>query len=145
VTGYAVTGYAVTGYAVTGYAVTAEGAFVPVPAKVCAVQAVGGLWSTGADLVRLGTGWASLLPAALAGPALAGQTEPGPDGHQVGLGWLIGPDGDTAVHAGAGLDSVALLRTRVRDHRMHVVLATRQMTVEPVDASLSRSWTNPPR
>ena len=42
--------------AVTGYTVTTDGAFEAFPAQVCTLQAVAGLWSTGADLVRLGTG-----------------------------------------------------------------------------------------
>jgi len=48
--------------AVTGYNLTPEGAFVPVPARVCTIPAVGGLWATAADIVRLGAGWSSLLP-----------------------------------------------------------------------------------
>ena len=40
--------------AVSGYSVTADGIFVLVPARICTVQAVGGLWSTGADLVSPG-------------------------------------------------------------------------------------------
>ena len=60
--------------AVSGYSVTADGIFVPVPARICTIQAAGGLWSTGANLVRLGTGWPSLLPAALARAALIPRT-----------------------------------------------------------------------
>ena len=66
------------GGAVTGYTVTPDGAFEPFPAQVSTIQAVAGLWSTGADLVRLGTGWPSLLPAALAREALTPQAGPGP-------------------------------------------------------------------
>jgi len=47
------------------------------------------------------------------------------------------------VHAGAGPDAVALLRSRVRDGRTHVVLTSRMMTVESVDDRLLRAWTNP--
>ena len=57
------------------------------------VQAIAGLWSTGADLVRLGTGWPSLLPAALTRAALTRQAGPGPRGLDVGFGWLL--DGET--------------------------------------------------
>ena len=42
--------------AVTGYNLTIEGMFETIPARVPALQAVAGLWSTGADLVRLGLG-----------------------------------------------------------------------------------------
>ena len=64
--------------AVTGYTVTADGVFEAFPARIATVPAIAGLWSTGADLVRLGTGWSSLLPAALAREALtAVQAETG--------------------------------------------------------------------
>jgi CubicO group peptidase (beta-lactamase class C family) len=136
--------------AVTGYTVTADGAFVPFPAQVSTVPAVAGLWSTGADLVRLGTGWPSLLPEALAREALTVQAGPGPGGLRVGLGWLFAP-GDqttvhrdqTAVHGGTGLDAVACLRSRVRDRRTHVILTSRAITVESLDDRLLRIWTNP--
>ena len=59
--------------AVTCYALTLEGVFQPLPAQVCTVQAAAGLWSTGADLVRLGLGWPTLLPAPLAHEALTPQ------------------------------------------------------------------------
>lgn len=130
--------------AVTGYTVTADGAFLPFTAGICTVQAVAGLWSTGADLVRLGTGWSSLLPGALAREALTAQANAEPGGHRVGLGWLLPPGDQTAVHSGVGFDSVAFLRVRVRvrDQRTHVVLANRWVTVESIDGRLQRSWMN---
>ena len=89
--------------AVTGYTVTADGVFEAFPARIATVPAIAGLWSTGADLVRLGTGWSSLLPAALAREALtAVQAGPGPGGLRTGLGWLLAPGDQTAVHGGAG-------------------------------------------
>ena len=135
--------------AVTCYTATADGAFQPFPARVSTLQAVAGLWSTGADLVRLATGWASLLPAALAREALTPQAlsgPPGPGGYGAGLGWLLLPNppgaqrDQTAVHSGGGLEAVALLRSRVRDLRTHVVLTSRRVTVESVDGRLVRSW-----
>ena len=130
--------------AVTGYTVTADGVFEAFPARIATVPAIAGLWSTGADLVRLGTGWSSLLPAALAREALtAVQAEPGPGGLRTGLGWLLAPGDQTAVHGGAGPDAVALLRSRVRDGRTHVVLTSRTITVESVDNRLLRLVTNP--
>ncbi len=130
--------------AVTGYTVTADGVFKPFPPQISTVPAVAGLWSTGADLVRLGTGWSSLLPAALAREALtATPAEPGVGGLRVGLSWLLTPGDQTAAHGGAGLDAVALLRSRVRDGRTHVVLLSRTITVESIDNRLLRSWTNP--
>jgi CubicO group peptidase (beta-lactamase class C family) len=124
--------------AVTAYTATRDGALEPFPAQVSTMQAVAGLWATGADLVRLGAGWSSLLPAALARAALTPQAEPGPAGIRVGLGWLL--DGKTAAHAGAGLEAIALLRSRVRDRRTYVVLTSRAVTVESLDASLRRTW-----
>jgi hypothetical protein len=132
--------------AVTCYIATADGVFQPFPARVSTLQAVAGLWSTGADLVRLATGWASLLPAALAREALTPQTRPGPGGYRAGLGWLLPPnppDGQgvqTAVHSGAGVEAVAFVRSRARDLRTHVVLTNRGVTIESIDGRLLRSW-----
>ena len=129
--------------AVTGYAVTLEGVFQPVPAAICTIQAAGGLWSTGADLVRLGLGWSSLLPASLAREALTPQVRRGEQrGPVTGLGWLLSPRGDLAVHAGAGPDATASLAIRIRDHRTHVVLTSRMIPVNDIEARLLRAWTN---
>jgi len=119
--------------AVTGYTVTPQGVFVPFPAQIPTVQAAGGLWSTGADLIRLGTGWPSLLPAALAAEALTVQAGPSPAGYRVGLGWLLSPGGDTAVHSGGSLDATAYLRVRVRDLRTYVVLTNRQIPLDSIN------------
>jgi CubicO group peptidase (beta-lactamase class C family) len=124
--------------AVTGYTATRDGALEPFPARVSTMPAVAGLWSAGADLIRLGTGWSSLLPAALARAALTPQAEPGPAGMGTGLGWLL--DGRTAMHGGAGLEAVTLLRSRVRDRRTYVVLTSRAVTIESLDDSLRRAW-----
>ena len=124
--------------AVTGYTATRDGALEPFPARVSTMPAVAGLWSTGADLIRLGTGWSSLLPAALARAALTPQAEPGPAGIGTGLGWLL--DGRTAAHGGAGFEAVTLLRSRVRDRRTYVVLTSRAVTVESLDDGLRRAW-----
>jgi CubicO group peptidase (beta-lactamase class C family) len=129
--------------AVTGYHLTLEGRFEPVPARIPTLQAVAGLWSTGADLVRLGLGWSSLLPEALAHEALTPQTGPGPGGSRVGLGWLISPRGDIATHAGANVDGTAAITCRVRDQRTHVVLTSRLIPVNSIETRLLRAWTNP--
>jgi CubicO group peptidase (beta-lactamase class C family) len=129
--------------AVTGYRLTLEGRFETIPAQVFALQAVGGLWSTGADLVRLGLGWSSLLPEALAHEALTPQSVPDPGGGRIGLGWIITPRGDVASHAGANLDATATLTTRIRDQRTHVVLTTRMIPVNSIETRLLRAWTNP--
>jgi CubicO group peptidase (beta-lactamase class C family) len=125
--------------AVTGYTVTPGGALEPYPRQVATLQAVAGLWATGADLVRLGTGWPSLLPAALTREALTPQTEADRGGgSRVGLGLLL--DGGTAVTGGGGFDAVSLLRTRHRDRRTFVVLTTRAVSVESLDQQLRRIW-----
>jgi CubicO group peptidase (beta-lactamase class C family) len=129
--------------AVTGYHLTLEGRFEPVPARISTLQAVAGLWSTGADLVRLGLGWSSLLPEALAHEALTPQTGPGPGGNRVGLGWILSPRGDIATHAGANVDGTAAITSRVRDQRTHVVLTTRLIPVNSIETRLLRAWTNP--
>jgi CubicO group peptidase (beta-lactamase class C family) len=132
--------------AVTCYTATADGDLEPFQGQIPTVQAIAGLWSTGADLVRLATGWPSLLPAALAREAFepqTPQTEPGLGGFRVGLGWLLPPGDQTAWHSGNGLEAVALLRSRIRDFRTHVVLTSRVMTLESVDDRLQRAWTNP--
>jgi CubicO group peptidase (beta-lactamase class C family) len=128
--------------AVTGYALTLEGMFQPVTTRICTVQAAGGLWSTGADLVRLGLGWPALLPASLAHEALTPQVPGDLEGPVTGLGWLISPRGDLAIHAGAGPDATATLGLRIRDHRTHVVLTSRMIPLNAIEARLLRAWTN---
>jgi CubicO group peptidase (beta-lactamase class C family) len=128
--------------AVTCYNVTADGDFVPLEPKVSAIPAVAGLWATGADLVRLGTGWSSLLPPSLAREALTAQAETSLGGHRIGLGWVLAPRGGTAVTAGVGIEAIAFLRTRIRDQRTHVVLTNRSITVESIDRRLTQSWDN---
>jgi CubicO group peptidase (beta-lactamase class C family) len=128
----------------TCYTVTPDLAFAPSPRQVPVLQAVTGLWSTGADLVRLATGWASLLPATLAREALSTQAK-AETGARIGLGWLLDPAGRTAIYAGAMPDADAFVRTGLRDHRTHVILTTRQITVESVDEQLTRAWTSPAR
>jgi CubicO group peptidase (beta-lactamase class C family) len=119
--------------AVTGYALTREGVFRPIPPRVPALQAVAGMWSTGADLVRLGLGWSSLLPGPLAHEALTPQSGPDqPGSARTGLGWLLSPDGDVAIAAGSGYDATAYLAVRLRDGRTHVVLTSRMIPVNTI-------------
>jgi CubicO group peptidase (beta-lactamase class C family) len=139
--------------AVTSYNLGLEGIFEPIPAVVSTLEAVAGLWSTGADLVRLGLRWSSLLPESLAHEALtpqappALQVPPAPPAERalgVGLGWLISPRGDLATHAGGGLEGTADLTIRIRDNRLHVVLTSRLIPINSIDVALLRAWTNPP-
>ena len=129
--------------AVTGYNLTPEGTFVPVPAMISTIPAVGGLWATAADLVRLGAGWSSLLPGTLAREALTPQVAPEPGGRRVGLGWLISPRGDVAVHAGAGPGATASLLVRIRDNQVHVTMTNRLIPIDRIDERVLRSWPNP--
>jgi CubicO group peptidase (beta-lactamase class C family) len=129
--------------AVTGYNLSLDGMFQKIPARIPTLQAVAGLWSTGADLVRLGLGWSALLPEALAHEALTPQTSPGPTGGRVGLSWLIPPRGAVASQAGTNLDATAILTTRIRDQRTHVVLTSRLIPVNTIETGLLRAWTNP--
>jgi CubicO group peptidase (beta-lactamase class C family) len=130
----------------TCYTVTPDLAFAPSPPQVPVLQAVAGLWCTGADLVRLATGWASLLPGGLTHEALTTQTKAearAETGPRIGLGWLLDPAGRTAIDAGALPDATAFVRTSLRDHRTHVILTTRQITLESADEQLTRAWTSP--
>jgi CubicO group peptidase (beta-lactamase class C family) len=126
--------------AVTGYNLTPEGTFMPVPAWVSTIPAVGGLWATAADVVRLGVGWSSLLPGTLAREALTPQVAPEPGGRRVGLGWLISPRGDTAVHAGAGPGATASLLFRIRDQQIHVSMTNRLIPIDSIHDRVLRSW-----
>jgi CubicO group peptidase (beta-lactamase class C family) len=128
--------------AITGYNLTPEGVFVPVPARICTIPAVGGLWATAADIVRLGAGWSSLLPGTVAREALTPQTAPRLGGRQVGLGWLISPRGDVAVHAGFGPGATASLLYRIRDNQIHLTMTNRMVSLEPVNDRVLRSWGN---
>ncbi len=129
--------------AVTGYNLTLDGLFQPVPARIPTLQAAAGLWSTGADLVRLGLRWSSLLPQALAHEALTAQAGPGPGGSRTGLGWLIEPAGEFAVHAGAGFEGTAALTVRLSDQRTHLVLTSRMMPVESLIRRLNENHSQP--
>ncbi len=59
------------------------------------------------------------------------------------LGWLISPRGDMAAHAGGGLDGTATLAIRIRDNRTHLVLTSRLIPVNSIDAAPRGAWTNP--
>jgi CubicO group peptidase (beta-lactamase class C family) len=129
--------------AVTGYNVTAAGTFAPAAAAVCVMPAAGGLWTTAPDVVRLGAGWSSLLPAALAREALTLQAAAEQGARHAGLGWIMSPRGDTAFLSGASFDGVASLTVRIRDNRTHMVMTNRLIAIDPIDDRMLRSWTNP--
>ncbi|SDM47735.1 serine hydrolase domain-containing protein [Nonomuraea jiangxiensis] len=127
--------------AVIGHRLTDEGLFEGVPAQVSAVPAVGGLWTTAADLVRFGLAWSSLLPGPLAREALRPQADRDGLGGQVGLGWMLMPPKDVAGHPGAGSGFSASLiirpgRVGTGGGRTWVVLTNRQVAVEPLNERL---------
>jgi CubicO group peptidase (beta-lactamase class C family) len=128
--------------AVTGYEVSPAGAFAPVPAPLCTLQAAGGLWAPAADVVRLAAGWPSLLPAPLARQALTPQAAD-PGGLSMGFGWIITPDG-LAVLTGVLPGAAASLYLRIADHRVHLTLATRQVPTGPVDKRVMTGWASQP-
>ena len=124
--------------AVTGYRLADDGSFGPAPAQVCTIPAAGGLWTTGADLVRFGLGWASLLPAALAREALRPQAARDSTGADMGLGWLLNEPKDVCGHAGGGPGAASSLIIRMSTGQPSVALANRLVPVEPVNARLVR-------
>ncbi len=124
--------------AVTGYQLDGDGSFRPVDRQVCVIPAAGGLWSTAADLVRFGQGWASLLPGELAREALRPHAERDQDGAQMGLGWLLHRSKDLCGHAGGGPGAAASLLSRLSDGQTTVTLASRLVPIEPVNARLAR-------
>jgi CubicO group peptidase (beta-lactamase class C family) len=129
--------------AVTGYNLNLGGTFTPVRAVICTIPAIGGLWATAADTVRLGTGWSTLLPAELAREAVTPHTPPTSSGLRMGLGWLVSGRGDLAVHAGAAPPASAFLRLRIRDGQVQVVLTSRGLPLGPLTDRLLRAWTPP--
>jgi CubicO group peptidase (beta-lactamase class C family) len=125
---------------VTQYDLTPDGQFRPAGPRICVIPAAGGLWATPADMVKLGTGWSSLLPDWLARAAVTSVIPLVPHARGVGLGWLLNPDDGTAVHAGAAPGAVASLTIRVRDNRTLVVLISRMVPLDLVEARVKGAW-----
>jgi CubicO group peptidase (beta-lactamase class C family) len=126
--------------AVTGYHLAGDGSFETAPARICTVPAAGGLWTTGADLVRFGLSWASLLPAGLAREALQPQADRDSTGARMGLGWLLNEPKDVGGHAGGGPGAAASLIVRLSTGQPGVALANRLVPIEPVNARLVRAF-----
>lgn len=131
--------------AVTCYGMNPDGQVLPLAGKVCTLPAAGGLWSTASDLVRLGTGWASLLPAGLARDALTALPGNGWEELRAGLGWFFTPRGDVAFVSGMLPGSAATLLIRVRDGSVLVALATRLIPVDLIHDRLLRGWADTSR
>jgi CubicO group peptidase (beta-lactamase class C family) len=125
---------------VTEYNLTPDGQFRPAEPRICVIPAAGGLWATPADMVKLGTGWSSLLPDWLARAAVTSVVPLVPGAPGAGLGWILNPDDGTAVHAGAGPGAVASLTIRVRDNRTTVVLVSRLVPLDLIEARVKGAW-----
>jgi CubicO group peptidase (beta-lactamase class C family) len=125
--------------AACGYRLAPDGSFGPEPMPVFALQSAGGLWSTGPDLVRFGSGWRTLLPGELAEQALLPHAQQYDSGAEIGLGWLLRRPMDAVGHNGGGPGSSASLITRLSSGRTSVVLTNRLVPVEPTNARLIRS------
>jgi len=123
---------------VTCYDVGAAGVFEAVPATVAAFTAVGGLWSTAADLARFGIGWRSLLPRRLADQALRPHvaTTTGP---HAGLGWLVNEPLGLAGQIGGGPGGAASLIVTLDGRRAYAAMANRLIPIEPVNAAVLRA------
>jgi CubicO group peptidase (beta-lactamase class C family) len=126
--------------AVTGYSATRGGALAPAGEMISALPAAGGLWAPPADLARLAAGWSALLPAALADEALTPQAGAGPGQPAAGLGWIISPRGDIALHAGAQAGATAAVLVRIRDRHARVIMTSIATSLDPVNERVLRAW-----
>ena len=124
--------------AITGYHLADDGSFEPAPVQICALPAAGGLWATGADLVRFGLAWASLLPAELAREALRPHAARDPSGAQIGLGWLLNEPKDVCGHAGGGEGAASSLIIQLSTGQICVALTNRLVPIEPINVRLLR-------
>jgi CubicO group peptidase (beta-lactamase class C family) len=122
--------------AITGYQLAGDGSFEPAPAEICTMPAAGGLWATGADLVRFGLAWASLLPDELAREALRPHAARDSTGAHVGLGWLLNEPTDLCGHAGDGTGAATSLIIRLSTGQPSVAMTNRLVPIEPVNVRL---------
>jgi CubicO group peptidase (beta-lactamase class C family) len=125
--------------AACGYQLEEEGSLVRERPQVFALQSAGGLWSTGPDLVRFGSGWRTLLPPGLAEQALRPQVPRRDAAEETGLGWGLRLPMDAVGQAGSGPGFAASLIMRPSTGRTIVVLTNRRFTVLTLNAELIRS------
>jgi Beta-lactamase len=121
---------------VTGCRLAEDGSPEREPPQVFALQSAGGLWSTGPDLVRSGSGWRTLLPGELAELALRSQVPRREAAEETGLGWGLRRLMDAAGQAGAGPGFAASLIMRPSTGRTTVVLTSRLCTVLALNVEL---------
>jgi len=121
--------------AVTCYDVAADGTFTPLDGLVCVFPAAGGLWTTAADLVRFGLGWASLLPRSLVAQAIRPHAQQ-PNGAHVGLGWGVNVPAGALGLVGNGPGAAASLLVSADGAHACAALANRQLLMEPVNAEV---------
>jgi CubicO group peptidase (beta-lactamase class C family) len=122
--------------AARGHWLDSDGSLEAEPPQVFTLQSAGGLWSTGPDLVRFGSGWRSLLPAGLAGEALRPHSPPADPAQETGLGWALRRPMDAAGLAGIGPGWAASLIMRPSTGGTVVVLTNRLVPVLAVNAEL---------
>jgi len=122
--------------AACGYRLAEDGSLEREPPRVFALQSAGGLWSTGPDLVRFGSGWRTLLPGELAGEALRPQVPQRDAAEETGLGWGLRRPMDAAGQAGAGPGFAASLVMRPSTGRTTAVLTNRLFTVLALNVEL---------
>jgi len=125
--------------AACGHRLEEDGSLVPEPPQVFALQSAGGLWSTGPDLVRFGSGWRTLLPEELGEQALSPQAPQRDVAEETGLGWGLRRPMDVAGQAGAGPGFAASLIMRPSTGRTIAVLTNRLFTVLALNVELIRS------
>jgi CubicO group peptidase (beta-lactamase class C family) len=123
--------------AVTGYDVAADATFTAIDPVTCVFPAAGGLWTTAADLARLGLGWPALLPRPLADQALRPHADL-PTGVQVGLGWMVNKPAGLAGLGGDGPGTAASLLVSLDGSHAVAALANRQIIVEHVGYNVLR-------
>ena len=99
----------------------------------------GGLWSTGPDLVRFGSGSRILLPDELATEALRPQAPQRDVVEGTGLGWELRLPMDAAGQAGIGPGWGASLITRPSSGKTIVTLTNRLFPVLARNVELLRS------
>lgn len=119
-----------------GYRLEEAGSLVREQPQVFTLQGAGGLWSTGPDLVRFGSGWRTLLPGELAADALRPQGPQRDAVEEMGLGWELRRSMDAAGQAGIGPGWAASLITRPSSGRTIVVLTNRLFPVLALNAEL---------